>query len=104
MEGANVDDSEYGDGPLYRRGSNDSKNVLERQSAAAEKAIGIHGVSVSASPAAKPGQIVRRTSCSLVEAAGFRVTQTGNDPNHHTVELPKPITSQIVSTWNELFK
>jgi RHS repeat-associated protein len=89
---------------LFRRGAYDTKALLESQAVAAEKIIGVHGVSVSTSPAAKAGQTVRCATCSEVEAAGFKVKQTGRDPSHHTVELPKPITSDVARTWNELFK
>lgn len=89
---------------LFRRGEYDTKALLQSQAKAAEKEIGIHGVSTSTSPAAKPGQVVRCATCSSVEAAGFRVTQTGRDPKHHTVELPNPITPEIVRIWNDLFK
>jgi len=89
---------------LFRRGPMDTKKLLESQAQAAENALGIHGVSVSTSSAAKAGQVVRCATCSSVEAAGFGVQQTGKDPNHHTVELPRPITSDVVRIWNDLFK
>ena len=93
-----------GDKVLYRRGANDSEKLLKTQAQAAESAGLPHGVSVSTSPAAKPGQVVRCATCSSVEAAGFKVHKTGSDPSHHTVELPKPITKKIAEKWNELFK
>lgn len=89
---------------LFRRGASDTKALLQRDAQAAENALGIHGVSVSANPAAKAGQVARCATCSSIEAAGFKVEQTGKDLNHHTVELPKPITPDVVRTWNELFK
>ncbi len=104
--GAGAREAAQGDKLLYRRGAHDTEGLLRRDAQAAEKAQGvqIHGVSVSTSPAARAGQVVRCASCSSVEAAGFKVTQTGHDPNHHTAELPKPITQDVVRTWNELFK
>ena len=89
---------------LFRRGASDTKALLQRDAQAAEDVLGVHGVSVSTSPAAKAGQVVRCATCSSVEAAGFKVQQTGKDLNHHTVELPKPVTSEVVRIWNELFK
>lgn len=89
---------------LYRRGASDSKALLTRDAEAAEKVIGIHGVSTSTSSAAKPGQVVRSATSTELEKNGFAVTQTGKDPNHHTVALPKPITYDLVRLWNELFK
>ena len=95
---------EAGEKILYRRGSIDSKKLLTDQAKLAEEKIGIHGVSTSTSAAAKEGQAVRCATCKSVEDAGFKVTQTGKDPNHYTVELPKPITSEVARTWNDLFK
>lgn len=89
---------------LYRRGAYDTTKALRTQSAAAEKQMGVHGVSVSTSPAAKPGQVVRCTTCSQVEAAGFKVEKTGADPNHYTVIMPKVITNEVSQLWNSLFK
>jgi RHS repeat-associated protein len=90
---------------LYRRGPRDSKKLLESQAAAAEKSdIGIHGVSVSSSSAAKEGQVVRSASRADIEAAGFTIHKTGKDPNHFTVELPKPVTPDVARTFNDLFK
>lgn len=92
---------------LYRRGTYDTLKLLQSQAKAAEKSnIGIHGVSVSMNPAAKPGQVVRCATCSAIKAAGFKVHPTGvaSDPLHHTVELPKPVTPDVARKWNELFK
>ena len=89
---------------LFRRGAYDTKELLKSQARGAENVIGVHGVSVSTNPVAKTGQTVRCATCSEVETAGFKFTKTGNDPNHYTVELPKPVTPEIVRIWNEIFK
>jgi RHS repeat-associated protein len=89
---------------LFRRGAHDTQGLLTSQASAAEKAGLPHGVSVSTSSAAKPGQVVRSASSSSVESAGLNVHKTGSDPNHFTVELPKPITKAITEKWNALFK
>lgn len=90
---------------LFRRGAYDTKKLLQTQAEAAEKSsIAIHGVSVSTSPAAKGGQVVRCANCTAIEEAGFKVHKTGSNADHYTVELPKPITSEITRIWNELFK
>jgi hypothetical protein len=92
---------------LFRRGTYDTRKLLETQAKAAEVSnIGIHGVSVSTNPAAKPGQVVRCATCSAIENAGFKVHETpvNKDPGHHTVELPKPVTPDVVKKWNDLFK
>lgn len=91
---------------LFRRGAVDNKRALAAQAEAAEKGLKeqIHGVSLSTSSAAREGQVVRCATCGAVEAAGFKVHKTGNDPNHYTAEMPKPITSEIARIWNEIFK
>ncbi len=91
---------------FYRRGDYDSKSTLTRQASEAEAAenIGIHGVSVSLSSAARPGQVVRSATEQELRDAGLPVRQTGRDPNHHTVQLPRPITNDVVNMWNNLFK
>lgn len=89
---------------LYRRGPFDSTSTLKQQAAAAERSsIKIHGVSTSTSPAARAGQVVRAASREAVERAGLKVVQTGADPNHHTVEIPKPVTDAFTKFWNQLF-
>jgi hypothetical protein len=44
-------------------------------------------------------------SCSSLETAGFKVmhTPTRNDPNHHTVVLPKPVTKENAKDFNDAF-
>ncbi len=98
---------EGGEKVLYRRGAHDTRETLKTQSKAAEKepTVGIHGVSTTTNPTTtKPGQVVRCAKCSDVEAAGFKVTKTGKDLDHYTVELPKPIAPDVTRTFNELFK
>ena len=92
---------------LYRRGEYDNKALLKGQAKAAKNAdnIGIHGVSVSTSPKGnKDGQVVRCATCRSLQEAGFPVHKTGTDPQHYTVELPEPITPDVVRIWNALFK
>jgi RHS repeat-associated protein len=96
--------AEGGEKLLFRRGAHDTRSLLETQAEAAERAIGVHGVSVSTSSVAKPGQVVRCATCSEVEAAGFSVHKTGNNPSHYTVELPKPVTPSAAAKFNETFK
>jgi hypothetical protein len=42
---------------------------------------------------------------NALEEAGFpvRYTPTRNDPFHHTVQLPKPVTQQVVDLFNSIF-
>jgi len=110
-------DGEVGpDGELVRRGiSWESTGRLNKQALAAEKAgfarNGVaygHGVSVT-TPASN-NRLSRNPSDSLAarrkdfEAAGFsiRYTPTSKDNNHHTVQLPKPVTSTDAKRFNEL--
>ncbi|QJR09737.1 hypothetical protein DSM104443_00787 [Usitatibacter rugosus] len=106
-EGVTKAANHAGDIKLYRRGPPDNVKALADQAAAAEKnpKIGIHGISVSTNPAPKkPGQQVRCASKAECEAAGFTVKQTGSDPHHHTMELPKPVTRETRNKVNDLFK
>src|SRR4051812_3931987 len=91
---------------LVRHGTSpESARRLGAQAAAAEKAGAAqnaapfgHGVSVTtpesnARLARDPADAVTATRKAL-EEAGFEVrhTPTRADPNHHTVQLPKPVT------------
>jgi hypothetical protein len=102
---------------LVRRGrSPESARRLEAQATAAEMAgtaqNGVsygHGVSVT-SPASNarlardPADAVSARRREL-EDAGFEVrhTPTRADPDHHTVQLPKPVTSGVADIFNSLF-
>ncbi len=35
--------------------------------------------------------------------AQFPVQQTGKNPAHHTVILPKPVTQKVADVFNQLF-
>jgi hypothetical protein len=89
---------------LFRRGPHDSQRLLESQAKAAEEKLGVHGVSVSTSSAAREGQVIRCATAAACEAAGFKVHKTGGDPNHHTVELPKPVTPEVARKFNDVFQ
>lgn len=102
---------------LVRRGRTpESAQRLGRQAAAAERAgaaqNGIpfgHGVSVTtpesnALLARDPADAASATRRAL-EEAGFEVrhTPTRADPNHHTVQLPKPVTDAVADLFNQIF-
>jgi hypothetical protein len=109
--GTNADDV------LVRRGKNwESARRLEALAAAAAQAgtatNGIafgHGVSIT-SPNANdqlardPEDCVTATRRAL-EEAGFEVryTPTKNDADHHTVQLPKPVTDESAIAFNTVF-
>jgi RHS repeat-associated protein len=89
--------------PIYRMGtSKESPTRLGNKAAEAESAIGQHGVSGSTS---KPAIPCSSSSCSKLESAGFSVrsTPTRNDPNHVTIELPKPVTKEVADRFNKAF-
>ena len=43
--------------------------------------------------------------CSSLEAAGFKVksTSTRRNPNHVTIEMPKPVTKEFADKFNDAF-
>ena len=102
------------DDPLVRRGiASESAQRLARQAAVAASAgtatNGMpygHGVSLS-SPAANlilardPADAVQATRRAF-EDAGFEVryTPTVKDDDHHTVQLPAPVTDEIAARFN----
>jgi hypothetical protein len=112
--------AEEGAGPedvLGRRGKSPVSVVrLARQVAAAEKAgtaaNGVpfgHGISVT-TPAAN-ARLARDPSDAVcaarraLEEAGFEVryTPTKTDTDHHTVQLPKPVTAEVADLFNRVF-
>ncbi len=72
---------------------------LAEDAARAEAALGIHGVSVTARLPRRPAPSAPR---SIVEQH-FGVHNTGKDPLHRTVELPKPVTQEVADLFNQLF-
>jgi hypothetical protein len=91
-----------GDSTIFRQGtSRESPTRLNRKAQEAENSnIGIHGVSGSRTQT--PG--CSSASCSDLENAGFKVhdTPTRRDPNHVTIELPKPVTKDDAKLFNEV--
>lgn len=96
-------DSLDADTLIYRQGtSKESVTRLNRKAQEAENSnIKIHGVSGSTTPS--PGCSV--ATCSALEAEGFKVhkTATRADPNHVTIELPKPVSSSDAARFNKTF-
>ena len=78
----------------------ESAEKLGAQAAAAEEKIGVHGVSTTARP--NPRTEGSSAARSAVEKA-FKVHNTGKDPFHRTVELPKPVTQAIADLFNRVF-
>jgi hypothetical protein len=81
--------------------SRESASRLHRKAAEAERVLGIHGVSVTAGVPSGPAGECGRTDVERL----FRVhdTPTRSDPLHRTVELPKPVTDEVATTFNRLF-
>jgi hypothetical protein len=99
---------------LVRRGKSwESGGRLARQAGRAERAgtakNGVafgHGISVTSPEANRrlardPGDAVSATRRAF-EEAGFEVryTPTGTDTDHHTVQLPKPVTDETTTRFN----
>lgn len=86
---------------IYRQGDSfETATRLERKATEAENSnIKIHGVSGSTT---KPDVPCSSATCGELEAAGFKVhdTPTRADPNHVTIELPKPVTSEDAQRFN----
>jgi hypothetical protein len=106
------------DDTLVRRGRRkESAKRLEKQALAAENAgaaqNGVafgHGVSVTtprsnAVLASDPDDVVSATRRNL-EEAGFpvRYTPTRNDNDHHTVQMPKPVTDEVAARFNAVLQ
>jgi len=88
---------------IYRQGdSAESVTRLGRKATEAENSnIGIHGVSGSTT---KPSGQCSSATCGALENAGFKVhpTPTRADPNHVTIELPKPVKKPVADKLNEV--
>jgi hypothetical protein len=92
---------------LHRRGGPDTKGGLASQAKAAlaNEKVNTHGVSTSLDPTPKyEGQQVRSATVGEITDKGMNIKQTGSDPNHHTVEIPHPVTPDFVRMWNDVFK
>jgi RHS repeat-associated protein len=83
--------------------SAESTGRLTRKAADAEEHGNGHGLSVTTADDAVEGASV--ASRADIEAAGFslRYTPSRNDPMHHTLLLPKPVTSGVKNQFNMAF-
>jgi hypothetical protein len=74
---------------------------LAQKAEEAERAIGIHGVSVTAGIAIGAASTADRDDVEQI----FPVhdTPTRRDPLHRTVELSKPVTQDVADRFNQLF-
>ena len=91
-------------GEVLTRFGTKAESTLEKLSADAARAEqsakvdNLHGVSAMANSMKAGGTALR----SAVEKS-FQVANTGRNPDHRTIVLPKPITQQVVDTFNKLF-
>jgi RHS repeat-associated protein len=76
-----------------------SMETLARKSAEAETRIGEHGVSATTAKPSKPHTSALKSDVEK----HFPVKQTGADPNHHSVIMPKPMTQKAADLFNWLF-
>jgi hypothetical protein len=72
---------------------------LAEDCANAEKVVGIHGVSVTARTPKWPAPAAKRSDVEK----HFLVHNTGSDPLHRTIQLPKPVTQEVADLFNRLF-
>ncbi|HDS1578970.1 TPA: RHS repeat-associated core domain-containing protein [Stenotrophomonas maltophilia] len=83
----------------------ESAESLAAQAVKAEKAGFPHGVSVKAQERVSAADRVKHRVADQAEAkSAFNTPQTGNNPNHHAVELPKPVTEKVAQKFNEVYK
>lgn len=98
-----------GDVYIRLRTGTETLKDLARQAKSAEKHKDflIHGVSVFKNKL--PPKLAHRlneactVSCQELEAVFKRVERTGHTEGHYTVELPKPLTQDVVDLFNLMF-
>jgi len=79
----------------------ESATQLAEQAAKAEQNGFPHGVSTRLTET--PVKSARNANINQV-GEHFPVEQTGANPNHHTVHLPKPVTQAVADLFNSLFR
>jgi hypothetical protein len=86
---------------LLTRFGEQTETVEKRagDAAKAEGVLGIHGVSVTAQTPRRPAPSALRS----IVTRHFPVHNTGVDPLHRTIELPKPVTQEVADLFNRLF-
>lgn len=79
--------------------------ALQQSSAEAYEVINIHGVTAFAGTTPIQANVSYAKVDDLV-AGGFSVfvTPLNSTSEHRTVELPYPVTPEIVEIWNKLWK
>jgi len=49
-------------------------------------------------------RIKHRVADQAEAKSAFNTPQAGNNPSHHIVELPKPVTEKVAQKFNEVYK
>jgi hypothetical protein len=92
-------------GHLVRFGKGpETVSQLAADAASAEAAGFPHGVSTKLVNRVSGSDKAHRSAAVGEAQKHFKVEQTGRNPNHHTVHLPKPVTSEVADKFNKVFK
>jgi hypothetical protein len=75
-----------------------------KQAQAAEDAGFPHGISTMLKDKIKGNDLNHKSAFMSTVEKSFKVLQTGNNKRHHTVILPKPVTSKVTEEINRIFK
>ena len=105
LGGAGGSAAAAGRGPyLVRFGKGpESAETLAADAAKAEAHGFPHGVSTKQVGRISGSDKGHRAALKSDVEAYFRVQQTGRNPAHHTVHLPKPVTPEVADRFNGLF-
>ncbi|MBU0553267.1 hypothetical protein KJ940_17485 [Myxococcota bacterium] len=91
-------------GHLKRLGAGpESVEKLATKAAEAEAHGFPHGVSVRLSHRPESPRSPHRSAPYRQVSEAFKVEQTGADPKHHTVHLPKPVDEDAAALFNRIF-
>jgi hypothetical protein len=52
----------------------------------------------------KGSDLLHKSVLKFTVGSVFKVEQTGNKPRHHTVILPKPVTTEVAQQFNDVLK
>ncbi|WP_295222081.1 hypothetical protein [uncultured Chryseobacterium sp.] len=63
-----------------------------------------HGVSSMLKDKIKGSDLSHKSAIKSTVEKFFKVKQTGNNPRHHTIILPKPVTPDVTQQFNKIFK
>ena len=92
-------------GHLVRFGKGpETSKQLAADAARAEAAGFPHGVSTKLVNRVSGSDKAHRSAPKAEVEKHFRVEQTGKNPSHHTVRLPKPVTRAVADKFNKVFK